>query len=364
MIKVLLFAANPRGSAPLDLPREFREIEQEVRLGAFRDALELVLVPGARPVDLLRKLNECRPQVVHFSSHGSPEEILLEAQGGEEQAADLPGTSTRSTEGRDIKKVAREEGEGAASSQAPPQPVSRSALVEVLRACDEGELRLVVLNACDTRPQAEALTEVVDCVVSMDREVTDRAAIKFAASFYGALAYGRSVRRAFDQGVARLRAEGLAGEGTPELLVRAGVDASRVVLVGQAPAQPVPPAAEAPFHVPFPRNGDFVGRDGDLARLHACLSGPGPVGIRPAGLTGMGGHRQDPARRQVRPPAPGRLPGRRLLDRRGRSPGRRLRPAGNRSPPRVGRERSAPRRADPGGVRRAQSEAACAAGAR
>ena len=43
--------------------------------------------------------------------------------------------------------------------------------------------------------------------------------------------------------------------------------------------------------MPFPRNADFVGRDGDLSRLHASLSGPasGPVGIRPAGLTGMGG---------------------------------------------------------------------------
>ena len=57
--------------------------------------------------------------------------------------------------------------------------------MNVLRSCNEGNLRLVVLNACNTRPQAEALTEVVDCVVSMNRTITDRAAIKFAASFYG-----------------------------------------------------------------------------------------------------------------------------------------------------------------------------------
>ena len=69
-IKVLLFAANPRGTAPLDLPREFREIDEEVRLSTFRRAVELILVPGTRPVDLLRKLNENQPQVVHFSSHG------------------------------------------------------------------------------------------------------------------------------------------------------------------------------------------------------------------------------------------------------------------------------------------------------
>ena len=159
----------------------------------------------------------------------------------------------------------------------------------MLRACDEGNLRLVVLNACDTRPQAEALTEVVECVVSMNRTITDWAAIKFAASFYGALAFGRSVQKAFDQGVARLRAEGIAEAETPELLVRAGVDAAQLVLVGSAQGKPPTPAPAAPFIVPFPRNADFVGRDADLMRLHASLSGHGPVGIRPAGLTGMGG---------------------------------------------------------------------------
>jgi hypothetical protein len=32
-IKVLLFAANPRGTAPLDLSREFRAIDEEIRPG-------------------------------------------------------------------------------------------------------------------------------------------------------------------------------------------------------------------------------------------------------------------------------------------------------------------------------------------
>jgi hypothetical protein len=41
--------------------------------------------------------------------------------------------------------------------------------------------------------------------------------------------------------------------------------------------------------VPFARNLDFVGRSDDLDRLHAILQTRQPVGIRPAGLTGMGG---------------------------------------------------------------------------
>jgi WD40 repeat protein len=289
-IKVLLFAASPRGTARLDLPREFREIDEEIRRGKFRDDIELILVPGTRPVDLLHKLNESQPQIVHFSSHGSPGAIFLEAEAGEHgEAWELLGIAMRSDPERDMTTTGRDRLEEAEAIRGEPQPVRETALVDVLRSCDEGNLRLVVLNACDTRPQAEALTEVVDCVVSMKQSISDRAAIKFAASFYGALAFGLSVQKAFDQGVARLRLEGLSETGTPDLLARAGVDASRVVLIGSTPERAAPPAAEVPFLVPFPRNADFVGRDGDLARLHAALSGPGPVGIRPAGLTGMGG---------------------------------------------------------------------------
>src|SRR5690242_8918157 len=175
-IKVLLFAANPHGTAPLDLSREFREIDEEVRMGPFRHAVELIRVPGARPVDLLRKLNENRPQVVHFSSHGTPDAILLESG---DEAADVPVRSsdgTRAMDGRDMTCVRPDEAEHDRKGRAPHRSVGKSALVDVLRACDEGDLRLVVLNACHTRPQAEALIRVVDCVISMNRSISDRAA--------------------------------------------------------------------------------------------------------------------------------------------------------------------------------------------
>ena len=145
-IKVLLFAANPRGTAPLDLPREFREIDEEVRLSTFRGAVELILVPGTRPVDLLRKLNENQPQVVHFSSHGSPDEIVLESGEEEAEARGRYGPTTRSTDERDMKKVRPDEVESESIGQGQPQLVSKSALVNVLRSCDEGNLRLVVLE--------------------------------------------------------------------------------------------------------------------------------------------------------------------------------------------------------------------------
>ena len=229
-IKVLLFAANPRGTGPLDLARANSARSTRKYAWAHSGARPgLILVPGTRPVDLLRKLNENQPQVVHFSSHGSPDAIILESGEGEASGPDVPGI--RSADERDMKKVGPEEVAVVGFGQGEPQVVSKTALVNVLRSCNEGNLRLVVLNACSTRAHAEVLTEVVDCVVSMNQTITDRAAIKFAASFYGALAFGRSVDKAFEQGVARLSMEGIAESDTPELLVRAGVDASHIVLV-------------------------------------------------------------------------------------------------------------------------------------
>ena len=243
-IKVVLFAANPPGTELLDLPREFREIETEIRVGEYRDALELIFVPGARLVDLLRKLNDARPQIVHFSGHGSLDaEILLEDEA--DLASGLDAARTRSANDRDI-TLAK-----ASPAIRGPDPLDRSVLADVLKSCDEGNIRVVVLNACHTRHTASALASTIDCVVSMKGTISDRAAIKFAASFYGALAFGRSVRKAFDQGVSRLRAHGVEDADAPELIARNGVDPARLVLAG--PANELSPSgreASLPFRFP------------------------------------------------------------------------------------------------------------------
>jgi hypothetical protein len=90
---------------------------------------------------------------------------------------------------------------------------------------------VVVLNACYSIEQATALVRVIDFVVGMNDKVGDKAAIKFAASFYRALGFGRSVQNAFDQGITAIRLEGLAGSDVPELLIRTGVDPDTKIIV-------------------------------------------------------------------------------------------------------------------------------------
>ena len=160
------FFCPPIPSAPkLRLDDEIREINNKLRAADYRDAFDFVPRFAARPDDLIQALLEHKPQIVHFSGHGSRAQAPLRRRSGERK------------------------------------PVTKEALVHLFRAL-KGNIRLVLLNACSTRPQAEAVAETIDCTIGMREPIGDEAAIVFAASFYRALGFGRSVRKAFEVGKA------------------------------------------------------------------------------------------------------------------------------------------------------------------
>ena len=197
-VKVLLLTANPKGTVLLRLDEEVREITEKIRAAEYRDSLELISRWAVRPDDLLQSLLEHQPHIVHFSGHGTAtEEITLEDQAGQ------------------------------------PKAVSQEALVSLFRNLQDN-IRVVLLNACYSRPQAEAITGVIDCAIGMKRAIGDQAAITFSANFYRGIGFGRSVKEAFELGKTALMLEGIREEDTPELLVRKGVDASQVMLIGLA----------------------------------------------------------------------------------------------------------------------------------
>ena len=194
-IKVLL-CPNPTGTPQLRLDEEAREIETKIDQAEHRDFMKLITKFAARPDDLLLSLNQHKPHVVQFSGHGSSaEEIILID-----------------------KKTGR------------AKPVSKQGLVSLLKTLKDN-IRVVVLNACYSRPQAEAIAEEIECVVGMKRAIGDEAAITFAATFYRAIGFGRSIREAFDQGRTALIMEGIPEEDTPVLICRKNVDAKAIVLV-------------------------------------------------------------------------------------------------------------------------------------
>jgi hypothetical protein len=110
------------------------------------------------------------------------------------------------------------------------KPVSTAAMRALFRTLKDN-IRLVVLNACYSEAQAQAIVENIDCAVGMSTEIGDQAAIIFAASFYRALGFGRSVQHAFEQGKVALLLEGIPEDKTPALLCRKGIDASKIFLV-------------------------------------------------------------------------------------------------------------------------------------
>ncbi|BCM88963.1 hypothetical protein IAD21_00805 [Abditibacteriota bacterium] len=201
-IKILFLASNPTGTGHLALDIESRDIEAKLRSAQYRN-IELISKWAVRPDDLLDYFNHHHASIVHFSGHGSSsDEIILE---------DLNGNA---------------------------KPVSKRALTNLFQVFNsDGNIRVVVLNACYSRPQAEAITQHVDCAIGMNKAISDEAARLFAASFYRAIGFGKSVQNAFEQGVLALRLEGIPEDLTPELLVREGVNASQIVLVNPLDSQ-------------------------------------------------------------------------------------------------------------------------------
>jgi hypothetical protein len=192
---ILFLAASPEDQKKLALDKEAREIRSKIRASKHRDSLEFKTEWAVRPGDLLQYLNELKPQAVHFGGHGDTSELILNDEQGKSK------------------------------------PVSATAL-RALFDLHKQTVRLVVLNACYSKPQAKAIVKVIDCAVGMKKEIGDDAAIVFAAAFYGKLGFGASVQEAFKEGLVALMMEGIPEEKTPELLVKNGVDPARVFLVG------------------------------------------------------------------------------------------------------------------------------------
>ena len=92
------------------------------------------------------------------------------------------------------------------------------------------DIRCVVLNACYSERQAQAIASHIDCVVGMSKAIGDQTAMMFSAAFYRALAHGRDIRTAFDLGCSQIRLSGLPEQDTPRLLAL-HADPGKIVLV-------------------------------------------------------------------------------------------------------------------------------------
>ncbi|MDY6898046.1 MAG: TIR domain-containing protein [Cyanobacteriota bacterium] len=179
--KILILAVNPINSSRLRLDEEVREIEEGLRRSKQRDKFDIKSKWAVRPQDIRRAILDFDPQIVHFCGHG-------EADGGL-VLEDLNGQ---------MKLV---------------QPEAIAGLFE--QCIDTVEC--VLLNACYSYKQADAIVEHINYVIGMKQSIGDTAAIKFAMGFYDALGAGRNVEVAYKFGVNAIQLEGISEELTPIL---------------------------------------------------------------------------------------------------------------------------------------------------
>ncbi|MEM7157085.1 MAG: TIR domain-containing protein [Myxococcota bacterium] len=215
-----MFTANPSTLTRLDLEGELRSITDELDQVGLRGVLRFQCEPAATPAAVQRALLMDRPTVVQFSGHGRGS--------GRRRRASTHGR-------RDL--VVEDEPVGATGimmhgdARRPVKVVSGAALGDLFAKAGSS-VRLVFLNTCHSEEQADALIEHVDFVVGVDGAISDEAARVFATAMYRGLAFGRSVRAAFDLGVTALKMEGLEDDwALPVLSVRPGADPKATTFV-------------------------------------------------------------------------------------------------------------------------------------
>jgi small subunit ribosomal protein S1 len=179
--KILILAAHPLGTDQLRLDEEARDIKEGLRQASERDRFVLHSEWAVRPRDVRRALLNFKPHIVQFSGHGAEDGGLA----FENELGNI-------------------------------QLVSPEALAGLFKLFSEF-VECVLLNACYSEIQAQAIAQHINFVIGMNREIGDRAAIEFAVGFYDALGSGCSVKTAYEFGCNAISLAGIAEFSTPVL---------------------------------------------------------------------------------------------------------------------------------------------------
>lgn len=194
-IKVLFLSAEPSDAARLRLNQELREIREKLRLAEQRDRFILESREAVRPGDLTQAIFDVNPRIIHFAGHGTSEgDLCLE---------DINGN---------LKNVG---------------PEALASLFEM----ESEHIRCVILNACYSEIQAEAIARHVPYVIGMKHAIGDAAAIAFSVGFYKALGADRTIENAFNAGCVEIRLENIPEHLAPILKMNTDIEVKTKKLV-------------------------------------------------------------------------------------------------------------------------------------
>lgn len=183
-VKILFLAADPTNASRLRLGQELREIREKLQLARMRDKFQLNERMSVRITDISQALLDIKPHVVHFSGHGTSDgELCFEDVSGRAQTAPI------------------------------------EALASLFDLVSDS-VQCVLLNACYSRPQGEAIATHIPHVIGMKKAIGDQAAVFFAVGFYQALGAGRTIEDAYKLGCIQIHLQGISENLTPILIMK------------------------------------------------------------------------------------------------------------------------------------------------
>lgn len=159
MIKILALSINPANTRRLRIDKEFRDIQFE--LAKLKSCFfEFISYGAIQNIDFNNLLIQHKPDILHFSGHGSEEALYFEDENGRAVEVNI----------QDIESIFQL----------------------------HGEISIVYFNSCLSENLVNAIVPYVKCIVGSTTKVEDEDAITFSKSFYYFLAQGNSVKKAFD----------------------------------------------------------------------------------------------------------------------------------------------------------------------
>ena len=162
MKKILVLSSNPRND--LKLNREIKDLNNIIKRSQNQPQFEMEFELEVRPEELQNLFLRHEPRIVHFCGHGTGEQgLVLQNNAGREQK------------------------------------VSTDALSDLFELFDR-QVEGVLLNACYSEIQAQAIVRHINYVIGMSHEIRDDAAIAFATGFYRALGWGKSIEESYKFG--------------------------------------------------------------------------------------------------------------------------------------------------------------------
>ena len=155
-------AAAPDDKIYVNVVKEGTEIQQT--LDGQRDKFQFFHILGITKDHFLDDLERYRPNILHFSGHGTESSSLVFQDGNELSSEQLEKTF-----------------------QSLPFKIS-----------------VVFLNACYSKHQARSISKYVDYIIGMKKAVSDEAAIIFSSKFYKSLLKNINYKEAYNDAIAYL----------------------------------------------------------------------------------------------------------------------------------------------------------------